>query len=292
MGPCATCGQLTEPEADFCPECAGYAAPATVYSYAPSRLSRADDEFDQILIPLARTPAPAQDYRLAGAVGGRRPPQPIPAAPPTRARVRDLAARLRAGVGQRNEGRWIVAAATLTVLIIAAGTVLLLLLGRTGPASAPRASPMARTRPPAASPAAAPTPGPQVSVAASAASSPHEAAVMSFLASYFTAINDHDFTAYQQVFSPPLRADLSAASFSAGYGTTTDSAITLTGIEVIGSGELVAQVTFVSHQRPAASPTNSTCTAWSVSLYLLQQAGSYLLQQPPTGYQASYSACS
>ncbi len=36
---------------------------------------------------------------------------------------------------------------------------------------------------------------------------------------------------------------------------------------------------FVSHQQPAASPTNSACTSWTVSLYLLEQGGSYLLQQ-------------
>ena len=72
---------------------------------------------------------------------------------------------------------------------------------------------------------------------------------------------------------------------------TTDSAITLTDIGVIGSGELVAQVTFISNQQPAASPTASACTSWSVSLYLLPQGGSFLLQQPPAGYQASYSAC-
>ena len=291
MGPCATCGQLTEPEADFCPECAGYAAPATVYSYAPSRLSRSDEELEQILIPLARTRAPARHDRPAGAAGGTRPSKPIPAATATPSRSYDLAARLGASASRRSEGHWIVAAATLVVLIIAAGTVLQ--LGRSGPASAPRARPAARTTTPAVSPAVLPAPGPQISVAAPAASSEHEAAVVSFLASYFTAINDHDFTAYQQLFSPPLRADLSAPSFSAGYRTTTDSAITLGGIGVIGSGEVVAQVTFLSHQQAAASPTNSECTAWSVSLYLLQQGGSsYLLQQPPTGYQASYSACS
>jgi hypothetical protein len=201
---------------------------------------------------------------------------------------------MSASASRRSEGHWIVAAATLIVLIIATGTVLLLLLGRSGPASAPRARPAARPTTPAASPAVPPASGPPISVAASAASSPNEAAVLSFLTSYFTAINDHDFTAYQQLFSQPLRADLSAPSFSAGYGTTTDSAITLGGIGAIGSGELVAQVTFVSHQQAAASPTNSACTAWSVSLYLIEQGGggSYLLQQPPTGYQASYSACS
>src|SRR5215469_12644952 len=292
MGPCATCGQLTEPEADFCPECAGYAAPATVYSYAPSRLSRSDGELEQILIPLARTGAPAWDNPLAGTADGTRPSEPNSATSATTSRSHHLAARLSASPSRRSEGHWIVAAATLIVLIIATGTVLLLLLGRSGPASAPPARPAPRTTTPAASPAVSPAPGPPISVAASAASSPHETAVLSFLTSYFTAINEHDFTAYQQLFSPPLRADLSAPSFSAGYQTTTDSAITLSGIGVIGSGELVAQVTFVSHQQPTASPTNSACTAWGVSLYLIQQDGSYLLQQPPTGYQASYSACS
>jgi hypothetical protein len=116
--------------------------------------------------------------------------------------------------------------------------------------------------------------------------------VLSFLTSYFAAIDDHDFTAYQQLFSPPLSTTLSATAFSAGYGTTTDSAITLTSIGVAGSGGLVAQVTFVSHQEPAASPTNSACTSWNVSLYLLEQGGSYLLEQPPPGYQAFYAACS
>jgi hypothetical protein len=292
MGPCATCGQLTEPEADFCPECAGYAAPATVYSYAPSRLSRSDGELEQILIPLSRTEAPAWDNPPAEAAGGTQTSEPISAASATRSRSHHLAARVSTSAGRRSEGHWIVTAATLIVLIVATGTVLLLLLGRSGPASAPLARPAARTTTPAASPVVPPAPGPLISVAASAASSRHEAAVLAFLTSYFTAINDHDFTAYQQLFSPPLRADLSEPSFSAGYGTTTDSTITLGGIGVMGSGELVAQMTFVSHQQAAASPTNSACTAWSVSLYLLQQGGSYLIQQPPTGYQASYSACS
>jgi len=179
----------------------------------------------------------------------------------------------------------------LIVLIIAAGTALLE-LGRPGPSRSPQAGAAGNTSSPAPSPDVAPSPaGLPMSVEQAAASSPHETAVLAFLTGYFTAINNHDFTAYQQLFSPPLRSELSATTFSAGYGTTTDAAITLTSIGVIGSGELVAQVTFVSYQQPAASPTNSACTSWSVSLYLLQQGGSYLLQQPPAGYQASYTVC-
>jgi hypothetical protein len=291
MGPCATCGQLTELEADFCPACAGYAAPATVYSYAPSRLSRSDSGLEHIQVALSLTREPSLDYPPDEPVGAWRRPEPSQAVQRGRSQARDLAARLGASGRRRYEGRWLVAAGTLTVLIIAAGTALLQ-LGRAGHVSSPPARPAARTSGPAASVTAPPTPGPQVSVAPQAASSPYETAVLSFLASYFTAINDHDFTAYQELFRPELRAAESSTAFSAGYGTTTDSAITLTSIGVIGSGELVAQVAFVSHQQPAASPTNSACTEWTVSLYLLQQAGSYELQQPPPGYGASYAACS
>lgn len=268
MGPCATCGQPTEPELDFCPACAGYAAPATIYAYAPGRLSHSDAELEQMLAPLAVTSAPADESRT-GEVG----------------------ARISSSAAWRRESRWLVASAMLIVLIIAAGTALLE-IGHPGPATSARAGRAAATSAPPASPAVSPSPpGLQVSVATPAAASPHEAVVLSFLTSYFTAINNHDFAAYQGLFSVPLQADLSPSSFSAGYGTTTDSAIRLTDIAVIGSGELVAQVSFISHQQPTASPTDSACTSWTVSLYLLQQDGSYLLQQPPPGYQASYSAC-
>jgi hypothetical protein len=171
-------------------------------------------------------------------------------------------------------------------------------LGRHLPASSPQArpadhasTPTGRATAPTASAAVPPSPGPQITVTPAATSSPYETAVLSFLTSYFAAIDNHDFPAYQQLFSQPLRSTLSASAFSAGYGTTTDSAITLTSIGVAGSGGAIAQVTFVSHQQPAVSPTNSACTSWSVSLYLLEQDGSYLLEQPPPGYQASFTAC-
>jgi hypothetical protein len=290
MGPCATCGQLTEPDAHFCPACSGYAAPATVYSYSPSRLSRSDGELAQILDPLLPPHAPLRDDRLDGPAEAWQAPEPVPATRATRSLSRNRGTRRRAADGRRHEGRWLIASVTVIVLIIAAWAALAQ-LGRAGHASPPAVRPTVRTSAPAASPAAPLTQGPQVSVAPLAASSPYETTVLSFLVSYFTAINTHDFTAYQQLFDPQLRAAESATAFSAGYGTTTDSAIALTSIGVIGIGELVAEVTFVSHQQPAASPTNSACTAWTVSLYLLQHNGSYELQQPTAGYHASFTAC-
>jgi len=299
MGPCATCGQLTEPELDFCPSCAGYAAPATIYSYAPSRLNHSDAELEQILTPLAPpVPAPAEDKPASAPADEEWLTAPAeddrlagPVAAGARSPAANLTARLATSTAQRREGHWLVVSAMLIVLIIAAGTVLLE-VGRPSAASPPPARAADSGGRPAPSPDVLPSPaGLPMSVESAAASSPHEAAVLAFLTSYFTAINNHDFAAYQRLFSPSLRADLSATTFNAGYGTTTDAAITLTDIAVIGSGELDAQVTFVSYQQPAASPTNSDCTSWSVSLYLLQQGGSDLLQQPPAGYQASYTAC-
>jgi hypothetical protein len=51
-------------------------------------------------------------------------------------------------------------------------------------------------------------------------------------------------------------------------------------------------VTFTSHQQAADSPTNSTCTDWTISLYLSRSGGKYVLQTPPAGYQPSFRSCS
>ena len=131
-----------------------------------------------------------------------------------------------------------------------------------------------------------------MAVAPSAADAPHEAAVVAFLNRYFRAINTHSYSAYQRLFSPALRSGLSAAAFSSGYGTTRDSAATLHSISVTTAGELEATVTFTSHQQAVDSPTNSTCTAWTISLYLSRSRGRYVLQTPPTDYQPTFRSCS
>jgi len=274
MGPCPRCGQQTETDANFCPACAGYAAPATVYSYAPGRLVQPRDEG-----PAPRLAALPVTARVAS-----RPAALAPSAGPAVAEF---------GYPGRRSGRRIALAATLAVVLIAVTTVGLVLATHRPASSRPRASaPAAGRAPSRVTHAASPAPAAgQVRVAASAAGGPHLAAVLAFLNSYFTAINGHDYAAYQLLFDPVVRGAESAAAFSAGYGTTTDSAITLQSVGTIGAGELVAQVSFVSQQQPSASPTNSSCTDWTISLYLLGQDGTYLLQQPPAGYQPSYAAC-
>jgi hypothetical protein len=131
-----------------------------------------------------------------------------------------------------------------------------------------------------------------VAVDPAAASAPHEAAVVAVLNRYFSAINDHAYGAYERLFSPAVRSGLSQATFMAGFGTTHDSAVTLRRMSALGTGELEVSVTFTSHQQPSASPTQSSCTAWQISLYLVKQGRRYLLTAPPPGYQASYRSCS
>ncbi len=206
--------------------------------------------------------------------------------------LRDLPAVPSRQQRSPRNGRWIAMAATLTVLIIAAAVVLL--VGHRGTAGhTPQAGKDSKAARPSSSAAkSAPTVSGLVTIAPGAATAPHEAAVVAFLNRYFHAINRHDYGAYERLFGPALRGGLSVTKFSAGYGTTRDSAETLRSIRVIGAGQIDALVTFISHQQATDSPTNTTCTGWRISLYLIRQGGRYVLGTPPEGYQPSYHSCS
>jgi hypothetical protein len=198
-----------------------------------------------------------------------------------------------AQVPQRvRSGRWITMAAALVVVIIAAA-VAALAIAHPGASRPPKPAPTARhSARPAASPSApAPITSGLVTVAPAAATAKHAAGVIAFLNRYFKAINSHDYPAYQRLFSAGLRGGLSAEAFASGYGTTHDSAVTLTGISSTGTGQLQAAVTFTSHQQPAASPTHSSCTDWTISLYLTAQDHHYKLATPPGSYAAADRAC-
>jgi hypothetical protein len=187
------------------------------------------------------------------------------------------------------QGRWIAFAAAAVVLIISAGSVAILLARHSPPASHPGAG---RASPSQTAPASQPTSRPLVTVLPAAASAPQARAVEAFLAAYFTAINEHDFAAYQALFGATLRVGLSPAAFARGYGSSQDSQATLHSISVSAGGRLVATVSFVSHQQPSDSATHSSCTAWTISLYLTKRADTYAIQAPPAGYGATAAACS
>lgn len=130
-----------------------------------------------------------------------------------------------------------------------------------------------------------------MSVASSAEGDPDLQAVTALLQRYFTAINQHDYAAYASLLAPSLARRNPASVFASGYASTTDTDATLTAISVTSSSGLAATVTFTSYQQPADSPDNSACDDWDITLYLVPDGTSYLIQTPPSAYRAAYSQC-
>lgn len=129
-----------------------------------------------------------------------------------------------------------------------------------------------------------------VTMAPGLSQAPDAAQVDGFLVSYFTAINAHDYQQYEQLLVPARRAQLSAAAFAQGYGTTTDTGASIVGISPIRRG-VAATVTFTSEQRAAQGADVTGCTYWDITLYLQKQGGSLLIGSPPAGYHAYHHSC-
>ena len=165
----------------------------------------------------------------------------------------------------------------------------------TSPASQPQPSQTAPTpvrttaRP---SPSAGPPDGHlTVAVAPAAAREPAAASVASFLTSYFTAINTHDYQRFRLLLGQQMQQVETAQRFAAGFRSTTDSGAVLIGLSPVTGGRLAAIVQFTSHQSPADSPDHLACTHWTITLYLQPSGTGYLLGAPPPGYQASHQSC-
>ncbi len=167
-----------------------------------------------------------------------------------------------------------------------------------GPATAPATptprSPATAGSTPASTATASPSPAPSpgaVSVAPGVAASPLTPGVEDLLNRYFSAINARDYQAYNSLLDAQMQASDSSASFYSGYATTKDSAETLTAISGTAGGGVAATVTFISHQNAANSINNSTCTDWTITLYLVPQGSSYVITAPPPGYHSSHLDC-
>ena len=130
-----------------------------------------------------------------------------------------------------------------------------------------------------------------VTMAPGLSQAPDAAQVDGFLVSYFTAINTHDYQQYARLLVPARRAQLSAAAFARGYGTTTDTGASLVGISSIGRG-VAATVAFTSEQQAAPGADVTACTYWDITLYLQRQDGALLIGDPPAGYHAYHRSCS
>ena len=204
--------------------------------------------------------------------------------------------------------RPVVVAFVIVVAIVAAGAGAgVWLHGRHGPASRPAASRSTRNAVPSpaattvttptspagpSSPAVAATTGSDaVALAAGVAQSPATQSVVTFLDEYFTAINSHDYQGYLALLSPQLQQGLTAEHFNNGYNSTVDSGETLQSISTAADGDTAAAVTFISHQNPDSANQEQSCTSWSITLFLGQGGGGYVIDQPPSGYHASSGPC-
>jgi hypothetical protein len=135
----------------------------------------------------------------------------------------------------------------------------------------------------------APSPD-ELAMAPAAASSSVGPRVAAFVWRYFDAINRHDYPAYAALLGPPMQG-MTSAQFDAGYSSTADSGELLQNVSAAPGGDYVAEVTFTSHQDPGQSITGTRCTQWDISLYLLPDGASFLLDKTPASYHAAYTAC-
>ena len=155
------------------------------------------------------------------------------------------------------------------------------------PSAAPAPTPI-----PSAAPSAAPPPGGStpVAMAPGVRRDPAAAQIQVLMASYFTAINNHDFQAYRHLLLGPLRHQLSAVQFAQAYGSTRDSDVTLVLVSENGR-YAAATVTFTSKPDPGSGGDTAACTSWRVTLYLQQQGSRFLIVAPPPGYHPAQHAC-
>ena len=137
-------------------------------------------------------------------------------------------------------------------------------------------------------PASAPPAG-LASLAPAAALYPGASAIEGVVNRYFQAINGRDYAAYQATQSPGIA--MTASQFQAGFASTQDADVLVTGITTAPGGRPAADVTFTSRQQPQDGPEGESCTNWHVTMYFDGSAGTYTIGAPPNGYKAAYQAC-
>ena len=151
------------------------------------------------------------------------------------------------------------------------------------PSSAPPTSAQPSSTPPTTAAGAA-------VLAPAAARYPGAAAIQAVMSRYFQAINGRDYAAYQATQSPGNA--MTASQFQAGFESTQDADVLVTGITTAPGGRPAADVTFTSRQQPQDGPEGESCTNWHVTMYFDGSAGTYTIGAPPNGYKAAYQACS
>jgi hypothetical protein len=290
MPSCLKCGQPAPAPAKLCPACgepASTPSPGPVPSWPGHEEAASDDPFAGL--NAERGYDPVSRYMTDKPLAIHDDPDEDEQEPDNRpGRRRRRVGMIAAGV----------------VVAVAAGAVAgwTALHHHGGPAARPSSSVTIQVRtatgsagaspatPPSPAGASASPPSGPVTVAAGIVRTDREGAVVAFLDEYFAAINAHSYARYSRLLSAQVRRQETAAKFRSGYSSTSDSGETLTGMAAAGS-RLAASIAFTSHQSPASSPTGSSCTDWRTTLYLLPQGSSFLIEEPPPGYQALFTGC-
>lgn len=167
-----------------------------------------------------------------------------------------------------------------------------------GSASAPPTTSSAPPDAPSTTATPSPTPGSaivgSVTISPGAAQNPAATAVATFVSQYFSAINSHNFQAYDALLTPQMQQDETAQSFSNGFSSTADSDETLVAISQAANGHTAATLTFTSHQNASQAADNTgTCTDWTITLFLESNGTGYLddQAQAPSTYQSKPTSC-
>ena len=194
--------------------------------------------------------------------------------------------------GRRGPLMLAVAALVVVAAAVAAGAGTWYAMGRAPaaklPAVLPSSAPASPSAPAGSVPASAPPAG-LASLTPSAALYPGASAIEAVINRYFQAINGRDYAAYRATQSPDNA--MTAPQFQAGFESTRDSDVLITGITTMPDGSPAADVTFASQQQPQDGPDGESCTNWHVTMYFDGSAGTYTIGAPPNGYKASYQAC-
>ena len=314
MSFCATCGQPRKGTAPFCAGCGARFAEAgdAVDQPAKPESGSAETRWDtRVEMPGGHVPSAAAPTRPSAAVppppGAVPPADPFSHVSPSAGPYSGPVPPNQPGSGPRPPSRrggsgLLIALVVVLVLAVGGGAFALVSALTKNKTAAPPGQPTSGASSPAASaspsasasasasPTVSPTGGTStVALSSSAAANSSAPQVQALVEHYFSAINSHDYAAYNSIHD--AKSQMAHSTFDSGYATTTDSAEEITTISDAGGGELAAAITFVSHQDPAKSINNSSCTKWAIMLYLLPQDGSYLITSTPPGYHAAYTGC-
>jgi protein kinase-like protein len=220
-------------------------------------------------IPAARIPIGS-----AAATGGRRPSAALPPPmPPPDTRIGPPDGPPTAGPADgssppRPHRRPLVIGAVVAVVLGVAVAAGVLLANR--PAPAPPVAPTSTAAPAPAPPTPAPTTTapPQIAVAGGV-DNPGREAVVTRLDGYFRALNDRDYAAAFDAFSPDSAVvDNGLPAFRTGNSTTAVSRQRILAIEDLDPSGVLVTVTYRSTQDAEYGVDGQTCTNWRLAYEL------------------------